>query len=89
MADCSCEWCRHERDGDCPYVYDSSDCFVETIKAAKAVVDDEFEIFLSKLEEKNKALDDVRIEVLIERMRSIVYDSKQPLPEWAMREEEG
>lgn len=84
MADYSCDFCT--RDNQCPYAYDQLDCYVETIKAARAFVDDEFKAFLAKLEEKNEDMDDDNIDVLIRHMRNIVSDSEQPLPDWATQE---
>lgn len=85
MADCSCDFCNHEP--DCPYAYDASDCSVNRIKAAKAVVDEGFLAFQKHLMEQNEKLDDDQIERLIGAMQTIVYDSKEPLPEWAYKNE--
>lgn len=81
MADYSCDFCVH--DNQCPYAYDQLDCFVETIKSAKAIVDDEFETFLAKMVEKNEDICDDNLDVLIQNMRNIICDSKRPLPDWA------
>ena len=84
MADCSCDFCSH--DSVCPYAYDESDCVIETIKAAKVIVDDEFKSFLAKLDKANEDLCDENVDVLICTMRVIVVDSERVLPDWAMEE---
>ena len=84
MADCSCDFCT--RDNHCPYAYNESDCRVETIKAAKVVVDDKFKAFLANLEEKNKDMYDDSIARVIWSMREVVRDSEMPLPDWAIQE---
>ena len=85
MADCDCQYCH--REDYCPVVYEGYNCRINTIKAAKAVVDDEFKAFLAKMEVKNKDMTDDSIEMLIDRMKWIIRDSEEQLPEWALREE--
>lgn len=78
MSDCSCDWC--ERDAVCLYSYENSFCYVETIKAARAIVDTDFQALASKIEEKNKELCDDNIDVLVRNMRYIIHCSNDPLP---------
>lgn len=84
MADCSCDFCAHNN--QCWYAYDHPECYVETIKAARVIADDEFQTFLAKLEEKNEDLCDDNVDVLIRYMRNIVCDSNRVLPDWATQE---
>lgn len=83
MADCSCDFCNHEP--DCPYAYDASDCSVNRIKAAKAVVNAEFSAFQERLAAQNENLDDDQIANLIGMLKTIRCDSEEPLPEWAYK----
>ena len=83
MADCSCDFCNHEP--DCPYAYDASDCSVNRIKAAKAVVNAEFSAFQERLAAQNENLDDGQIANLIGMLKTIRCDSGEPLPEWAYK----
>ena len=80
MADCACDFCCHEN--DCPYAYDNSDCYVETIAAARAVVDEEFKALCAKITAKNEGLGDDSIDILVRRMKSVIHDSEQVLPEY-------
>lgn len=84
MADSDCQYCHHE--DNCPFVYDCYNCRIETIKAAKAVVDDEFKALLLKVEAKNEELADDSVQMLISRMIEIIRDSEELLPEWALEE---
>ena len=84
MADCSCDFCTH--DNHCPYAYNESDCYIEAIKAARVVVDDEFKALLSTLEEKNENMYDDSIARLIWSMREVIRNSEMPLPDWATQE---
>lgn len=83
MADCSCDFCGH--DNKCPYAYNESDCYVETIKASKAIVDDDFKAFLAKLEKINEDMCDDNIRILIGTMRKMVNCSEKTLPAWATK----
>ena len=83
MADCSCDFCNHEP--DCPYAYDASDCSVNRVKAAKAVVNAEFSAFQERLAAQNENLDDDQIANLIGMLKTIRCDIEEPLPEWAYK----
>ena len=82
MADYDCEWCRHEY--DCPYLGNSSYCYIETIKAAKVVVTPAFKEVYSEVSNENGIIGDERIDHLVRYMHEIISDSEQELPEWAM-----
>ena len=84
MADCSCDFCTH--DNHCPYAYNESDCRIETIKAARVVVDDEFKAFMAKIEEKNEDMYDDSVDRLIRSMRELIRNSEMTLPDWVNQE---
>lgn len=86
MADCDCEWCGH--DEECPYAWENSDCYIGTIESARYIVNDVFESVYSSINEKSEDLCDNRVDQLVECMRTIIYDSSQPIPDWYMTEGE-
>lgn len=81
MADFDCDLCSHE--GECLWQYSHTICRVEQIKAAKVVVDDEYNRLFASLLKKNEELGDERIDTLLSSMREILHDSYTELPTWA------
>ena len=85
MACYDCELCKHAE--YCNYSFAYPDCYIGTIRAAREIVDDNFREFYSKLKKKAEKLYDHHIDYVVESMRSIIYDSNQRIPDWAVKEE--
>lgn len=80
MACCDCDYCPDAK--RCNWVYDNRVCRVEQIKAAKAIVNDDYKNAFSSILKKNEDMCDERIDSLLTLMREIMCDSYQDLPEW-------
>ena len=85
MADCACDFCIYNN--QCPYAYNESDCYVETVKTSKVIVDDEFKTFLSKIKNLKEDVCNENVNEIIQIMLRIINDSEQPLPDFERKEE--
>jgi len=71
MADYDCEWCNKEK--DCKYAYDSTNCMIEYIDKNKLFVnDDKFIEFLEYIKNKNKEIENDDVDMIISAMETMM-----------------